>query len=176
MFTAVTTTAEIIESRTVVPASKDAFRSPLLAEALAMWMGLGGNGMIPRWQGFLPEEHPGLWGNLAVLDVMDDGRDYRIRYYGNKLVRTYGEQTGRRISQMENSAGVRLRGKVFFDTCVARAAPVYLYLPVTESNRREGVDVEVLGLPFTRGGHSIDTVMACVINAFVLDRDIVGPL
>lgn len=141
------------------------FLSPILREALAYWLEIKGDAPFPQRADLLPEEFVALWPYVLMVDVIDGGRDYFVRLFGQNLVDAYGEQTGRRVSESTAPDLVRARSKSLFDFCVTHAAPTYAYWPESGSDRRLFVDVEALCLPLSSDGRSLDRLMSLNVNS-----------
>ena len=140
------------------------FLSPILTEALAYWQAIRGDAPFPRRDKLTPEEIVTLWPYLLMVDVLDDGADYYIRLFGQNLVDSYGEQTGRRHSEAKVPEVVRDRSRLLFDFCRENAVPAYAYWPQSASERRPFVDVEALCLPLSSNGKTLDRLMSLNVN------------
>jgi len=70
---------------------------PPMDAALAYWRDLTGERLAPSWREFdLAKLPPRLLPSTVVYDVIDDGREFRIRYYGSGMTRVHGvDLTGR---------------------------------------------------------------------------------
>jgi len=68
-----------------------------MAAALAYWRELAGDRLAPTWRDFDMVRLPAaLLPSTVVYDVVDDGRDFCIRYYGSGMTRVHGvDLTGR---------------------------------------------------------------------------------
>ncbi|WP_193369622.1 PAS domain-containing protein [Pelagibius marinus] len=141
------------------------FCSPVLTQALSYWLMIKGDAPFPRRADLVPEKLVALWPHILMVDVIDDGTDYFIRLFGQYLVDSYGEQTGRLSSQARVPELVRERSKQLFDACVAHAGPVYAYWPESAARRRAHVDVEALCLPLSSDGRSLDRLMSLNVNS-----------
>ncbi|MEO3431222.1 PAS domain-containing protein [Pelagibius sp. CAU 1746] len=141
------------------------FVSPVLAEAMAYWLEIKGDAPFPRRGDLVPERFVTLWPHMLMVDVIDGGQDYFLRLFGQKLVDSYGEQTGRRSSEAKVPELVRQRSKQLFDFCVVHATPTYAYWPETGSKRRTLIDVEALCLPLSSDGRSLDRLMSLNVNS-----------
>lgn len=153
-----------LDKRVFGPAlAEDAqFISPLLGDALAHWRGLKGERPYPLRRDFLPENATRFWSSLALYDVLDD--DYHIRFFGSKLVDTYGELTGRRISELDPAVGDRNR--LIFDACRDSQAPTYAYWPMSAAHDKPFLDVEGLCLPFSKDGSSLDLIAGLNVSSY----------
>ncbi len=72
-----------------------------VADLTAYWDRKRGRGRMPDRQDILPSEIVKLLPNLHITEVLDGGRDFRIRLFGTALVNFLGaEMTGRRLSEI----------------------------------------------------------------------------
>ncbi|NIA69833.1 PAS domain-containing protein [Pelagibius litoralis] len=141
------------------------FISPILDQALTYWTEIKHGNALALRADLFPENIAPLWPYTVILDVVDDGSDYHVKLFGRSLVETYGEQTGRKLSEITAPNLVRERSKAFFDFCRESAAPCYAFWPVTASEKRPFVDAEALCLPLSSDGSSLDKLMACNVNS-----------
>jgi len=65
-----------------------AFLSATLDQALAYWQSIRGDLACPRRDALQPEHIVALWPHILMVDVIDDGGDYFIRLFGQRLVDT----------------------------------------------------------------------------------------
>ncbi len=141
-----------------------AFLSGTLDQALAYWHEIRGEAACPRRDALQPERIVSLWPHILMVDVIEDGSDYFIRLFGQRLVDTYGEQTGRTLSQAKVPDLVRGRSRQLFDFCRAKASPTYAYWQETAPRRGHAVNVEALCLPLSSDGISVDRMMSLNVN------------
>lgn len=141
-----------------------AFLSPRLDQALAYWQKIRGDRPCPRRDALQPEHIVALWPHIMMVDVIEGGSDYYIRLFGQRLVDTYGEQTGRRLSQAKVPELIRDRSRQIFEFCRDRAAPSYAYWQETAPRRRHAVNVEALCLPLSSDGTTVDRMMSLNVN------------
>ncbi|MGF1630801.1 MAG: PAS domain-containing protein [Kiloniellaceae bacterium] len=141
------------------------FLSPTLDEALAYWHAIRGEAQFPRREALVPEEIVALWPYILMVDVMEGGSDYYFRLFGQRLVGSYGEQTGRTLMTAKVPSLVRNRCKQLFDRCLAHATPTYAYWPESASERRPFVDIEALCLPLSGDGTTLDRMISLNVNS-----------
>lgn len=140
------------------------FLSPVLTNALSYWLSIKKDAAFPRRDAMAPEEIVALWPHLLMVDVIDGGADYYVRLFGQNLVDTYGEHTGRRLSEAKVPDLVRERSHLLFEFCRQNVAPTYSYWPETASDRRPFVNVEALCLPLSSDGVALDRMLALNVN------------
>ncbi|MGD1879807.1 MAG: PAS domain-containing protein [Kiloniellaceae bacterium] len=155
------------QGQTIGPVVADGleFLSPILTEALAYWQGIKGDARFPKRHDLEPEQIVKLWPHLLMVDVVDGGSDYYVRLFGQNLVDTYGEQTGRRLSEATVPDLVRHRSRRLFDFCRDQVVPTYAYWPESASERRPFIDVEARCLPLSGDGTTLDRMMSLNVNS-----------
>jgi len=141
------------------------FLSPALDDAFAYWQQIRGDAVFPPRDALVPETIVSLWPYILMVDVIDGGRDYYFRLFGQRLVDTYGEQTGRTLMTARVPEVVRDRCKRIFDHCLAHAEPTYAYWPESASERRPFVDIEALCLPLSSDGTTLDRMFSLNVNS-----------
>lgn len=142
-----------------------AFLSGTLDQALAYWQEIRGDAVCPRRDALQPEQIVALWPHILMVDVIEDGRDYFVRLFGQRLVDTYGEQTGRKLSEARVPDLVRDRSRQLFDFCRAKASPTYAFWQETAPRRGHAVNVEALCLPLSSDGVAVDRMMSLNVNS-----------
>lgn len=140
------------------------FISPILADAMSYWLEIRGTAKFPQRADLVPEKFVKLWPYVLMVDVVEGGKDYFVRLFGQNLVNAYGEQTGRLVSESTVPEQVRDRAVQLFEFCVSHAAPTYAYWPESADDRRPFVDVEALCLPLSSDGISLDRMMSLNVN------------
>ena len=141
-----------------------AFLSATLEQALAYWQEIRGTSPCPRRDALQPERIVSLWPHILMVDVIEDGNDYYVRLFGQKLVNTYGEQTGRKLSEAKVPDLVRERSRQLFDFCRTEASPTYAYWQESAPKRGHAVNVEALCLPLSSDGIVVDRMMSLNVN------------
>lgn len=141
------------------------FLSRALDQALAYWQGIRGSAGMPQRDDMVPEKIVALWPHILMVDVIDNGNDYYFRLVGQRLVDTYGEQTGRKLSNAKVPEVVRDRCRQIFGFCLARSAPTYAYWCESTSERQQVIDVEALCLPLSSDGASLDRMISLNVNS-----------
>lgn len=140
------------------------FLSGTLDQALSYWREIRGDAACPRRDALQPERIVALWPHILMVDVIEDGSDYFVRLFGQRLVDTYGEQTGRKLSEAKVPDLVRDRSRQLFDFCRAKALPTYAFWQETARRRGHAVNVEALCLPLSSDGTAVDRMMSLNVN------------
>lgn len=80
----------------------EAFRFPAQRDLYALWCERRGTAKMPSWSRFDPIELRRWLGNLNLLDVVDNGRDFRYRVHGTTIAAKVGtDMTGRCVSEWQ---------------------------------------------------------------------------
>lgn len=148
-----------------VAAEGIAFLSDALDQALAYWQEIRADAPMPRRDAMVPERIVALWPHILMVDVIDGGSDYHFRLVGQRLVDSYGEQTGRNLSSARVTEVVRERCWQIFGYCLAQAVPIYAYWSESASDRRPLIDVEALCLPLSSDGTTLDRMISLNVNS-----------
>lgn len=108
---------------------------------------LAGEGEMPRWHDFRPNDVSWMLGRIYLVDVIDGGADYAFRLSGMLMKEIYGvDLYGRRLSELEDDGFKRaLRGN--YDTVIATRKPLYRRCLLRWPQNRE-INVERLLIPF----------------------------
>lgn len=141
-----------------------AFLSQTLDQAMAYWQEIRGYAAVPRRDAMVPERIVALWPHILMVDVIGKGDDYFFRLVGQRLVDSYGEQTGRKLSEATVPEVVRERCQQIFRFCLDHAAPAYAYWSESASDRRPLIDVEALCLPLSSDGTALDRMISLNVN------------
>lgn len=141
------------------------FLSRTLDQALAYWQEIKGPAPMPRRDDLVPERIVALWPHILMVDVLDGGADFYFRLVGQRLVDSYGEQTGRTLSAARISEVVRERCRQIFGYCLEHAVPTYAYWSEAASDRRPLLDVEALCLPLSSNGTALDRIISLNVNS-----------
>jgi len=76
------------------------FNSPVTRRLLDYWSGLCGGSSRPRFRDFDLMAVYDIAPMLAIRDMIDGGRDFGCRFWGTKLVESFGhDATGKRLSE-----------------------------------------------------------------------------
>ncbi len=133
-------------------------KSELLRRLYDDWELRRGGRRFPARRDFDPLELKYVLGNLSLIDVLRDSRDYRYRLCGSISAARYGiDLTGRRLSEFLD---IELRDVVrsHLDEVLRREAPVARFYDRTPIGDRI-IHSEVLALPLSHDAATIDMVM-----------------
>lgn len=122
----------------------DAMNSELLLEAYQTWQGWCGARRAPTWRDVdLIAFPPALLPLMTVVDVLDNGDDYRYRYWGSQLTGLFGrDETGSLLSAHGVSRSGEIR-MLQFSQVVREAQPT---LFVTAFMKTQQVAAEKINL------------------------------
>lgn len=115
--------------------------------------------LMPHQDTFRPNDIRWLLGRVYLTDVLDGGKDYRVRLFGTLWQMLAGEdQTGKRISELEKQSDHFIHLRRAFDAIVATRGPIYSLGKLTWPNR-EPVSYHRLAIPFTKDGETVSQVL-----------------
>jgi hypothetical protein len=108
--------------------------SSSLATALSLWESWRGSKKAPTWQDVELYEFPSsLLPMVTVVDVLDDGRDFKYRFWGSELSRLFGrEETGLLLSEHAVSESGKIRFSQFKEV-ISRFQPA-LFMTIFEKS------------------------------------------
>lgn len=141
-----------------VPIIKDAgaLVSPRLREIFALWRSLTPAGeFAPKREAIALSKVRGLAPWTWMIDVVDDGADFRMRIAGERVIEFLGRRyAGTLLSDVKGEAffdGMRL-----FCTRIANTRSPLAIGPLPALHPgREYLEIEVLGLPLSQDGESV---------------------
>lgn len=114
---------------------------------------------IPRQDDFRPGDIRWLLGRVYLTDVLDGGRDYRVRLFGIFWQMLGGEDlTGKRFSELEAASDRLKHLRPTFDAVVAKRGPIYSIGKLTWPNC-EPVFYHRLAIPFTKDDCAVSQVL-----------------
>ena len=94
----------------------------------------------------------------ALIDVLLDPLDFRVRYVGAEIAKAHGaDHTGQRISELSPRRYVGLIMEAY--TAVAASREPKLHRVLLEEDERRLAYVRLL-LPLSKGGDGVDTIWA----------------
>lgn len=130
-----------------------------LVDALALWRRWAGGKFAPAWKNIDMMEMDGdLRGGTSVLDFIPDTGDFRVRYWGLRLVDAFEiELTGKLLSAGQDR-GVMDGFRDTVHTLLAAKKPQYLSQAITSSNGVRRL-FPVLRLPVSDDGEKVTKVM-----------------
>jgi hypothetical protein len=141
--------------------------NPKLLEFHALWRGRCRDGKLPARADFSLEELRPYIGRIAILDVIDGGRDFRFRLYGTNIAEEYkGEMTGKSVSAFRAN---------FYDAIV----PGYRRVLKTKAPHYDVPEIddalmhykwERLVVPLASDGTTVDMIMVCSLELLYQQR------
>jgi len=141
--------------------------NPKLLDFYALWRGKCSGGRLPARTDFTLEDLRPYIGRIAILDVIDGGRDFRFRLYGTQIAEEYkGEMTGKSVTAFRAN---------FF----AAIVPGYRRAVETRQPHYDAPEIddalmlykwERLVVPLASDGTTIDMIMVCSIERIYKHR------
>lgn len=93
---------------------------------LKHWRGMAGECSVPSVSALDPLDLRPVLGNVILIDVVDDGGDFRYRLYGTKIAHvSSADKTGCRMSEIDTLAAQFFY--VVYRAVLLRPEPIYTY-------------------------------------------------
>lgn len=136
------------------------------------WRALRGNQRLPLWSSFdFFDFSPDLISGFSVVDVIDGGRAFDVRFWGTAHVSAFGhELTGKRLPEDEHFG--------LFDSFLLAAPEVIRTgepsIACNTVTMLSGLELEfpVVRLPFSDHGNTVDHILTAENVVEVLDLSI----
>lgn len=122
---------------------------------LALWQSKASDG-LPRRSDFSMAELRPYMGRVAILDVVDGGRDFRYRLYGSDIAEEYQADMSRK-SVNEFRPHFRAAIVPGYQRCLATRAPHYDVIDIDDEMMR--YKWERIVLPLATDGRIVDMIM-----------------
>ena len=128
----------------------------------AIWKRVAGERLAPARSeitlGHVRRLSPWLW----TIDVVDQGADFRFRLGGDRIVQFLGQRhSGRLLSQLPTNPFFS-RMQHTLSHCIAHKKPVARGPLASGYPGKEHCEMEVVVLPLSEDGHSINCVMGAM--------------
>ncbi|HAM48381.1 MAG TPA: hypothetical protein DIT40_08705 [Alphaproteobacteria bacterium] len=134
------------------------FRRPELNTFLEYWLNKRADRNFPRRSEINPAEFPKLLPWINMYDVLDGGRDFRVRICGTALTEVIGfEVGGKLVSEIDPPIARRI--KLTLQAVLEMRAPIRA---TTSRSALPGQDFqgsEVCALPLSSDGTDIDIII-----------------
>lgn len=130
------------------------------AEVLAYWQAKKGDAIAPAWNKtfFLEDLGWDVLPNMSVVDIVDEGRDYRYRYWGTNNAHRKGfEMTGKLLSESPLQASIG-NGRTQFKEVVRQRKPLAI-IYVLEYLKYTPLDQITFRFPLSSDGETIDKIV-----------------
>lgn len=147
--------------------------APENADAIALydyWNAKRGERPMPDRRDIVPSEFVRMLPSVAIIEVIDGGRDFRFRLFGSELATWMGcDRTGQRFSEMRAAPGsdltpeqVQKRWTDVASGALAAARPIFPKAPVLTASAV--LTMHAVIMPLTAGGSEIEQLFG---GAFV---------
>ena len=135
--------------------SPDQLVSPLLNDVYAAWQRVGAGRMAPRRDEITPavlrSALPAVW----MMDVIDEGADFRFRFAGDRVIRFMGRRyAGTLLSTLLDDAYFQ-RMRLLLLECVQTRRPTAFGPGRTRMKGKDFLETEVVVLPLSDDGEAI---------------------
>ncbi len=138
-----------------------------LLDFYALWRAKCRDGRLPARSDFALDDLRPYVGRIAILDVIDGGRDFRFRLYGTRIADEYkGEMTGKSVS-------------AFRANFYAAIVPGYRRAVETRQPHYDVPEIdddlmhykwERLVVPLASDGVTVDMIMVCSLELLYRHR------
>jgi len=143
--------------------SPDALISAPLKEAYRAWRTLANGRFAPTRREISPRSFKPVLTTVFLLDVIDEGNDFRFALGGDKILRFLMNrlEPGMKLSEIAGSE-FHARALRLMKHCVATMAPVAAGPSQAALEGREFLSLEVLVLPLSDDGESVTSMIGAI--------------
>lgn len=140
-----------------------------LAALAQLWSRKASGKRLPAREDFDATELRPWLGQLMLLDVVDDGRDFRYRLHGTNLVELFGgDLTGRSVGEFDTERRSALMAE--YRRALETRSPQYV--PNKVLAHKQHMHVAKLVLPLASDGARIDKLMVSVYSLSAYERSL----
>ena len=140
-----------------------------LAALAQLWSRKASGKRLPAREDFDATELRPWLGQLMLLDVVDDGRDFRYRLHGTSLVELFGgDLTGRSVGEFDTERRSTLMAE--YRRSLETRSPQYV--PSKVLAHKQHMHVAKLVLPLASDGARIDKLMVSVYSLSAYERSL----
>jgi hypothetical protein len=138
----------------------------LISEALAgtylAWRELAGSRFAPSRKEIAPDSFKAVLDSIFLIDVIDDGADFRFVLAGERIVEFMGgRHAGKLVSKLPSSPFFERMTRLL-QRCIHTKRPVAVGPIRTVRGGREYLETEVVFLPLSDNGMSVTGLMGAV--------------
>jgi hypothetical protein len=135
-------------------------QSVKLRRAVSTWYRLRGDVFAPSRAHVQPAELKDALPWLVIVDVLDDGMDYRFALGGQRTIELVGgRHAGVAISQLSESPFFSRVGR-FFTRCCEDAAPIAVGPITVHKKPSDWLEAEAVALPLSDDGARVTGILA----------------
>ena len=139
------------------------FRTEPLKQMQAYWRRLKGDRFAPARSEFDPAALRPWLPHILLFDVVDGGREFRVRLVGTHITAAYGyDDTGKTLAQATDAI-VAERGRLLLSQCVDTRRPWRAFSDPVYGRHREMVFAEGGAFPLSSDGRSVDIVLSGLV-------------
>ena len=129
--------------------------SDKLKAAYAVWDATRAGRIGPRRDEIVPANLRGVLTFTFTMDVVDDGKDFRFRFAGDRIFQFMGRRlAGSLLSEQPNTAFFDSM-RTMFAACVAARAPIASGVRQATYPGKDFLEVEALVLPLSENGTDV---------------------
>lgn len=127
------------------------------------WLAKRGNRLAPSRAEISPKDIRTLLPSVHLYDVEDEGRSFRIRVVGTRIVAAIGgDPTGNALTA-DDTEPMYVRTFAFLSTAYRHRRPIRSSTDRTTAPKRNYLAAESLTLPLSDDGETINKMMVCTI-------------
>lgn len=147
------------ETEIIGPPSPAILAEHGLIDGVAIWQQWAGENEMPRWKDVDLLALPGeLRGGTMVADYLPDADDYRVRYWGVRLVEAFQiELTGKMLSTVFDRGVMSSFRSTAHEVIVSRKPQFLMHAITSEKGVRR--HFPVVRLPISDGGNTVTKIM-----------------
>ena len=138
----------------------DDYRSPVNLALLAYWRGKRSDRGAVAWKDVDLMELYRIAPHLTVCDVLDDGREFRARYFGTEIAQIFQfDRTGKTLAEMYEPAAAAIVAERY-RLAVSARAPVRKVGRIELARQELPVPFEASYLPLVDGNGAVSQVVS----------------
>jgi hypothetical protein len=136
--------------------------SPLLKGVFATWLRVSAGRMAPRREEITPavlrSALPAIW----IMDVIDDGADFRFRFAGDRIIQFMGRRyAGTLLSTLLDDVYFQ-RMRLLLLECVRNRRPAAFGPGRTRMTGKDYLETEVVVMPLSDDGEAITSLFGAM--------------
>ena len=140
-----------------------------LAALARLWSRKASGKRLPAREDFDPAELRPWLGRLMLLDVVENGKDFRYRLHGTSLVELFGEDlTGCAVGELD----LKRRSTLMAEYRKAFETRSPQYVPSKALAEKEHLHIAKLVLPLASDGERVDKLMVSVYSLSAYERSL----
>lgn len=144
-------------------AALDGIETPEAKLLFAYWLAKRGDRLAPARAEISPRDIPTLLPSIHLYDVEDDGRRFRIRIVGTRIVAAIGADLTGNVLTASDTEPMYVRTFAALSAAHLHRRPIRSSTDRTAAPQRTFLSAESLTLPLSEDGATINKIMMCTI-------------